>query len=430
MTFASNATVPPYKKLKVGQLVLVQGVRARILKKDARPQMLQVNFEDIGDIERHGKGSWVTYTSVNGILAETSPTDQVHPMLAKTAVDQAAIDKLTKDDGWWFEEKYDGERQILRYAPGGVGGNPNAFEATTRVMEKHTGRLGNNSAKLEHLAGVLVPDGGITVFDCELIHPRGFTALRSIMGSDPEEARKKQADIGPVHARLFDVLWLGGRDLRHIEASKRREILDEWYHDVADWLAAGGPQSGWWHYVDRAPRYLGAEKTTLLELILSAGGEGVMAKKFTAPYTDTSKPGQRSPGVMKIKPFTSDEFIIVGFEKGKGQYNQDKLGAVRLAQWVPNHLWPAEGVYCDGGVVSKVSFPSAGSYGLMDVGTSNIGTEEMEAAFRGDPELYIGSVMEVKYQLRWPKTLALRHPSLLRFRPDKTAADVIYEAGK
>lgn len=34
----------------------------------------------------------------------------------------------------------------------------------------------------------------------------------------------------------------------------------------------------------------------------------------------------------------------------------------------------------------------------------------------------------MKYQQRWPKTLALRHPSLLRFRPDKTSR--VRRAGK
>jgi hypothetical protein len=52
----------------------------------------------------------------------------------------------------------------------------------------------------------------------------------------------------------------------------------------------------------------------------------------------------------------------------------------------------------------------------------------MEAAFRGDPISFLGKVIEVKYQQRWPKTLALRHPSLLRFRPDKSAR--VRRAGK
>ena len=408
--------VPPLNKLKVGQRVaMAGGLVGTLLKKDARPQMLEVLVEGCST-----GAAWYPYAYLTGILQVIDPFDQIHPMLAKTVKDQAAIQKLIDNPLWWFEEKFDGERQMLAFGSGV------ALRATTRVQGKDSGRLGDSTQTLRHFWELPVPDGGATVFDCELTHPHGFAALRSIMGSDTQLALEKQRKIGPVEAKIFDVLWLGGRDLRGLGHAERRNALTAWYHEVDGWAKKQHSTTEYWPYVHLSKIANGApDKQAMLESVLAAGGEGVMAKHAHGVYTNTTLPDQRSKHIIKIKPFTSDEFIIVGFENGKGQYNQDKFGAVKLAQWVPDKDWPVEGEGCSAQTVGTVQTvggsPTSEPMRLLDCGTSNIGTAAMEAAFRGDPDSFIGTVIEVKYQQRWPKTLALRHPSLLRFRPDKPA---------
>jgi ATP-dependent DNA ligase len=399
--------VPPLNKLKKGQRLVANGAIGTLLEKDARPQMLSLRFDD------RDETMWLPYAMVTGLVQVIDPFDQIHPMLAKTVKNQAAIQKLIDDPLWWFEEKFDGERQTLVYDP--LRGD---FKAMTRVVGKGSGRLGESQDILGHFADLPVPDGGHTVFDCELTHPHGFAALRSIMGSDPQLALEKQQKIGPVEAKLFDVLWLGGRDLRGLGHVHRRIALTTWYHEVEGWAKKQHSLPEYWPYIYLSRRANTApEKKAMLEGVLAAGGEGIMAKHAQGVYTNTTLPDQRSKHLVKIKPFTSDEFIIVGFENGKGQYNQAKLGAVKLAQWVPNADFPEEGETCDGSTIAQVNAPATLGFVLLDCGTSNIGTAAMEAAFRGDPQSFIGQVIEVKYQQRWPKTLALRHPSLLRFRP-------------
>lgn len=422
MTKYEPLAVPPLNKLKVGDMLMVGPLQGTLLKKDTKPQMLYVSFE--GTPSNGAATVWVTYASVNALLRPIDETDQIHPMLAKTAKGDAQTQKLIADQNWWFEEKFDGERQILRYSKR-LGGVLTDFAANTRVVGKHTGRLGESQANLPHLAGLPVPETGITVFDCELTHHKGFATLRSIMGSDPALAIQKQKDIGYVDAKIFDLLWFGGRDMRQLSHETRRIALQTWFAEISDCVTKQHEMPEYWLHTFLSRRAVTpVEKQGMLDSVLAAGGEGVMAKHKNGQYTDTRFGDQRSKNVLKIKPFTSDEFIIVGFEDGKGKYNQDKLGAVKLAQWVENALLPEDAKYVDGLVVNEIEDPQGRPFHLLDCGSCNIGTAEMEAGFRGAPLSFLGKVIEVKYQQRWPKTLALRHPSLLRFRPDKTGCQL------
>jgi len=372
------------------------------------------------------------------------PLDQIHPMLAKNLDDykSLSLDQLLQDDSWGAEEKYDGERTILA-----VNLTGQSFRATTRVVGKNTGTLGENTARLPHLKGLFpVPEEGTTVFDGELMHENGFQALRSIMGSDPALAVEKQRDLGFVGVRLFDILWFGGNDLRGMEFKQRRVVLETWFRESWTWLQANYPMTHalFAEHVSLSPlKWTADEKQHLLETVLDAGGEGIMLKHARGRYTDTTVSGQRSADLLKVKPFAETDVIVVGFEEGKGQFNTDKYGAIHVAQWVPRDRVTAE--------MAKNEYVAANGFGLHNnvsalyddasrsglfrthmlvyMGTTGGFTQEQEQAFRAAPGDFIGKAMEVSYQEngRWPKTGRLRHSHFVRMRDDKSTDDCTYE---
>jgi len=225
------------------------------------------------------------------------------------------------------------------------------------------------------------------------------------------------------------VLWFGGRDLRSDPFENRRTVLEHWYDLYArDWAEAHVAS-------DRLPlvrlspiTWDEAEKRAMLDDILRRGGEGAMLKYRGGVYTDTTLPGQRSPHLLKVKSFQEDDVIIYGFERGKGEYNQHKFGAIKFAQWVHEDDISDEMVKNILTYIPTRAFDPSGSWGyyFVHMGTCSGITDEQEAMFRADPEKYIGMPMKVKFQSRWPDTGLMRHPNFVRLRDDKSPSECIY----
>lgn len=436
-TMTTQGTKHPFTKLKKGMAVLIDGcgqeAACTLLDKHNGTQTLTVLHAD-GE-----KEVGVPYARYLG-TPEADPLDQIHPMLAKDIAKRKtlSVEEVLADPAWGLEEKYDGERQILTFFPATMdefyathpeadmrefaGTEETRFRATTRVVGKNTGRLSVNSEAVAHLAHLPVPRNGVTVLDVELMHGEGFQTLRSIMGSLPERAIALQAEKGPVFAIIFDLLWFDGEDLRHLPFRERRDVLTEWF--VEDVEETGCP-------VLLSPlAWEEADKRLLLQHVLQNGGEGAMVKHADAPYTDTTKAGSRSSDVLKIKPFSEDDVVIYGFEMGKGEYNQHKFGAIKFAQLVraqditeemkPNYL----NLDAIPGGRERITCPFP--YVPIHMGTCSGITDAQEAEFRADPESFIGRVMEVRFQQRWPETGLMRHPNFVRLRDDKTPAECIY----
>lgn len=418
----------PFSKLKPGMEVIVSTdtgtrLRGRLLSKHNGSKTLKILVGKTTDLT-------VPYEKYEG-NPTPDPLDQIHPMLANDIFKRKtlSLDDVLQDPDWLMEEKYDGERQILTYCAGGSGGLGDEYEfrvrthdmtcvdfrASTRVVGKNTGRLATNSAKVAHLAGVPVPAEGVTVLDVELLHLDGFQRLRSIMGSLPARALELQAEHGWVYAVVFDVLWFAGKDLRMWEFQERRALLEWWY--AQNKLMC-----------ERSRLLLSAvardseEKRWMLNDVLASGGEGVMVKHKKGTYTDTTLSGQRSSDVLKVKPFSEADVIITGFERGKGEYNQHKFGAITFAQYVQEDDLTEE---MRKNVLPKTDGPHDDLV-LVHMGTCSGITDEQEAAFRADPESFIGRVMEVRYQQRFSETGLMRHPNFVRLRGDKTPAECVY----
>lgn len=421
----------PLSKIRPGMLLRTTwGKVGRVLDKNPKQYTVTLLID--------GEPTVVELAYVVG-REEEHPLAQIHPMLATTAKEEH-LEALLDSPDWGAEPKYDGERQILTYIPGhelpdgldekdfaftGVG----YFRATTRVVGDNSGVLGVNTRKLPQFYALKVPNGGATVLDVELLHSYGatieeqFRNLRSIMGSSDERALQRQKEIGYVYAVAFDVLWLDGEDLRNKPFSERRARLEEWWARYVEGTAFED-------IVRLAPLQTKPEaKRTLLDLLLAQGWEGMMLKRLDAPYTDTTVTGQRSKDLLKVKPFKEDDVIITGFGFGTGEYNQHRISRITFAQFVrPEDLTdkmtplPSHQIAAWEGLAS---IPNNGMV-LVDMGQTSGLTYEQEEMFRADMEGFVGKVMQVRYQQRWPETGKMRHPAFVRIRDDKTPKDCVY----
>lgn len=416
-----------FSKLKPSYIVRVESSKgdfeARILSKHNGTKTLTL-LRDNGEVHEG-----VPYGAILG-RPDPDPFDQIHPMLAKSVSSYKTLNKddLLADDNWWLEEKYDGERQILLLDPF------NGYRATTRVVGKNTGVLAENTGKLMHIFRDItgsLPAGGPTVFDVELMHKEGFRTLRSIMGSDNERAQHLQEVNGPVHAVVFDVLWFNGEDLRDVPFKHRRAVLEEWYYQTYFEAHTSGGAIDRRVYLDLSILATTEEnKRRMLDEILAAGGEGAMLKHVDGKYTDTTVPKRRSKDLLKIKPFEEDDVVIYGFEMGKGEYNQHKFGAINFGQWVrAEDVSPEMDKNVLLGISAEFDRPSDLTV-FVHMGSCSGITDEQEAAFRSNPEMFIGMTMEVKFQSRWPDTGLMRHPNFMRLRDDKPASECIYVPGE
>jgi bifunctional non-homologous end joining protein LigD len=263
---------------------------------------------------------------------------------------------------WIFERKYDGIR-LLGYKDGGG----------VRLYSRN--RLPQNyPAVSQAIAGLPVRDA---ILDGEAAW-------------DPSDR---------VAYRIFDVLWLDGRDVTGRPLEERRGLLAS--------LPLQAP-------LGRVP-LVGGERPW--ERACAEGWEGVIAKRRDSPYEH-----RRSPLWLKMKCEASQELVVGGFTDPQG--SRVGLGALLVG-------------YFDGG-----DLVFAGKIGtgfdtklLLDLRARLDRLEIPATPFtkaKGLPRLRAHwveprIVVEVGF-IEWTIHGKLRHPRLLHVRHDKDAKDVVREA--
>jgi ATP-dependent DNA ligase len=172
-------------------------------------------------------------------------------------------DSLPSGEQWLYELKLDGYRAVAFKRNGDVSlrsRNDNDFNDRYPAVVNALGKLPDDT----------VVDGEIVAFDQE--GRPSFNALQNY-GSAP----------APVVYYVFDVLVLGGQDLRREPLQKRRELLEQ---KVLPKLPEPVRYS--------AP--LDADLPVLIQSVKAHGFEGLVAKRRNSPY----EPGLRSGAWMKM----------------------------------------------------------------------------------------------------------------------------------
>jgi DNA ligase-1 len=226
--------------------------------------------------------------------------------------------------------------------------------------------------------------------------PRAFQDTMSRFGSD-------SADAGVLLSPfLFDVLHLDGRDLLDEPLSVRLDAL-------AGLLAAEE------HAALRMPgvrRPDAAEAADVLDRALAGGHEGVVVKALDAPYAA----GRRGKAWQKVKPVHTLDLVLLGAEWGYGR-RSGKLSNIHLGARDP-----------DGGDPVMVGKTFKGMTDeLLEWQTATFPSLAVEQPPWGvllRPELVVEIALDgAQRSPRYPGGVALRFARVLRYRPDKTAAD-------
>ncbi|ULE33275.1 ATP-dependent DNA ligase [Mycobacterium sp. IDR2000157661] len=314
----------------------------------------------------------------------------VGPMLAQTATGVA--DALERLGGTAvFEAKLDGARvQVHR------GGDQ--VSIYTRSLDDVTGRL---PEVVDAALALPVTD---LIADAEAIalrddgRPHRFQVTASRFGRSVDVAAAAAAQ--PLSVFVFDLLHVDGIDLLDRPAHERIAVLD----DIV-------PTA---HRVDRLVTDDAPAAGEFLDLTLAAGHEGVMAKSLSAPY----EAGRRGAGWLKVKPVHTLDLVVLAVEWGSGR-RTGKLSNIHLGARDPaSGEFVMLGKTFKGMTDAMLQWQTARFLELADGPTDSyvvkVRPEQVvEIAFDG-----------VQGSSRYPGGMALRFARVLRYRDDKSPAEV------
>jgi bifunctional non-homologous end joining protein LigD len=279
--------------------------------------------------------------------------------------------------GWIAEPKLDGCRATLVLRDG-----PARFAGT---------RAGSFPA----FAAIRIPGLAGTVLDGEFMappmpgeHHAPHERTAGWFGSGPSRARHYELCYGQPQFHVFDITALAGVDCTGNTYDERRAALE----DVVARIQAAYPGCG----VVLVPQLPASAKS--IEAELAAGGEGVMLKDRASRYVPSVR-GSRSRSWAKVKGTgTVDAWLTGGWKPGQG----GRAGTV-------------------GSVEVAVTGPDGAPVVLGFVSVKPAWAAEVTAADGGLRPEYAGTVIEVMANGITADGL-LRHPRMVRVRPDKTPA--------
>lgn len=296
-------------------------------------------------------------------------------------------EKMLDDLEYIGEEKFDGDRRISQFCEDGrirfTGRNPGV-----------DGLFVEKTENLPHLNWNPYQELYGTVLDGEIVTPESYQIpigeprskyVTSIMGSDPEEAIRKQKERGFLQYKVFDCLFYAGEDIRDRPLFERKIYVAK---AVEIW---NNPQA-------KATR-IWKNKRDLIQVMRAERKEGAIIKWLGARYYEKKH-------WSKIKFSWTADTVIMGFDppeqystKSDGTYSETKfhlngwIGAIRCGQYVNGTL-----TYC-----ASVS-------GMSDSLRAEISS--------GSQYDYIGKVLRIKHYGREP-TGFFRSPQFGDFRTDK-----------
>jgi ATP-dependent DNA ligase len=203
----------------------------------------------------------------------------IEPMLAKLA------DELPAGPGFLFEPKWDGFRAIVFRGPADVF----IQSRDLRPLDRYFPEL--HAALLERLPVGAVVDGEIVI-----VSPRGldFDALQLRLHPAASRVAKLSKET-PASFVAFDVLAVGGRDVRDATQASRRALLEDLLTGVSAPVHLT-PMTR-----DRAVAF------DWLHRFEGAGLDGVIAKPESGAY----RAGRRA--MIKVKHARTAECAVAGF---------------------------------------------------------------------------------------------------------------------
>lgn len=156
-----------------------------------------------------------------------------------------------------------------------------------------------------------------TVLQGELVHQDGVSRVSGILNSHPEKAHAMQSKRGPVWFEGWDIVKLKGKDVSHLPAARRRELLEEVISEIQRY----NPN---WKAVER---YHGSNPVAFYNKVINDNrglpySEGVVVKRV-------DDPSGTSWYKVKATDFTDVVLGPTSFLEGTGKYT-GTLGALTV----------------------------------------------------------------------------------------------------
>jgi bifunctional non-homologous end joining protein LigD len=297
------------------------------------------------------------------------------------------VDHPPTDPGWLFEMKLDGYRAIAVIEGGKA-------RLISRSGLDWTARFSDIAAALGHLrVKNAVLDGEVCCVD-----DGGKTSFQGL-----QNALSEGDQSGLVYF-AFDLLHRDGADLRPLPLRERKRILAT--------ILAG----------ERAPlapsAHLEDVGTAMFEEARRLGLEGIIAKRADAPYT-----AGRSRAWLKIKCDKRQELVVIGYTATAAE--RAGLGALVLGVHEPGKKGALRFVGKVGtGFDARTRAALLRRLAPLARATPPVADPPRVARVTWvEPEI----VVEIGFT-EWTSGGALRHPTFLGLREDKSSAEVVREA--
>ncbi|WP_413586611.1 DNA ligase D [Bdellovibrio sp. HCB274] len=202
------------------------------------------------------------------------------------------VDEPPAGDEWLHELKFDGYR-VQAHVHG------EDVKLFTRSGQNWTEKFSNIAEELAtlDLEGAVI-DGEVVVLDQS--GRSDFQLLQNAMKADSTRN---------MYFYAFDLLAVGGKDLRSLPLEERRDELQKIFKKSAS-------------HIRYSSEHQGSGKS-LLALAKKHGLEGIISKKRSSPYRS-----ERNPNWVKTKCTEQQEFVIGGYTESKG--SRDHFGALLL----------------------------------------------------------------------------------------------------
>ena len=298
-------------------------------------------------------------------------------------------DRRDFGDGWLLERKFDGERCVARKDGGDVSLESRTAKDLTGTYPEVRGAIASQRDR------ELLLDGEVVAFEGA---QTSFSRLQRRLGVTNPSPELVAAY--PVVFCVFDVLELGGEDLRGRPLLERRARLVETVRP-----SAALQLSEAWDD-DSRRRFAQACRS---------GWEGLIAKRAQAPYV-----AGRSRDWLKLKCVWEQELVIGGYTDPGG--SRTDFGALLV------------GYYEDGPLryAGKVGTGYTAAT-LRDLGARLRELETRESPFADARPIAPGThwvrpelVAQIGFA-EWTNDDRLRQPRVLGLRDDKRAAEVVRE---
>jgi len=315
----------------------------------------------------------------------------VLPMLAQSAKD--VTEALERLGPCAVEEKLDGIRVQVHLD----GEDVRIF---TRTLDDITGRLPEVADGVREFGGVrAVLDGEVIALDAAG-RPRPFQEVSQRVGSRVDVPTARAAL--PATVRFFDVLSVDGRDLVDRTVRERHTALAELVPARLRVrrleLADAGEEAQ-----EQARRFAAR--------MLEEGGEGVMLKQLDSIYSA----GRRGAAWLKVKPVHTLDLVVLAAEWGHGR-RTGLLSNLHLGARRPDGSFAMLGKTFKGLTDRLLAWQTE----RLD----QLAESRPAWGVIVRPELVVEIAFDgLQRSTRYPAGVTLRFARVVRYRPDKAAAD-------